>query len=305
MTASTIRLQAGTLHHAIEHRTRQALASGVLRPIETKCSFIDDGGVHFVVRSVSSLRHKSEDKEARQRRSDLPANPFLPYEEPLFVTDISDTHIALLNKFNVIRHHLLIVTRRFEDQETLLTLPDLEALWACLAEFEALGFYNGGTVAGASQRHKHLQMVPLPLAPEGPAVPIEPLIALASVGGTINTLPGFPFVHACSRLDPRLSARPDAAAAVTLEHYYALLNAVGLTATRSDGHLWQSAPYNLLITRSWMLLVPRSAEFFESISINALAFAGSLFVRSEEQMRAVDAAGPIKVLQRVAVNKDR
>lgn len=304
MTASTIRLQAGKLHHAIEYRTRQAVAGGVLRPIETNCTFIDDGGVRFVVRSVSSLRHKSEDKEARQRRPDLPTNPFLPYEEPLFVTDISDTHIALLNKFNVIRHHLLIVTRHFEDQETLLTLPDLQALWACLAEFEALGFYNGGTVAGASQRHKHLQMVPLPLASEGPAVPIESLIALARVGETINALPGLPFVHACSRLDPTLSVRPDEAAAVTLERYYALLEAVGITASPSNDHLLQSAPYNLLITRSWMLLVPRSKEFFESISINALAFAGSLFVRSEEQMRAVEVTGPMTVLQRVAVKKD-
>lgn len=302
MTASTRRLQAGTLQHAIEHRTRQAMAGGVLRPIETKCTLIDDGGVRFVVRSVSNLRHKNEDKEAQQRR---PGNPFLPYEKPLFVTDISDTHIALLNKFNVIRHHLLIVTRRFEDQETLLTLPDMQALWVCLAEFEALGFYNGGTVAGASQRHKHLQMVPLPLAPTGPAVPVEPLIALASVGETTHTLAGLSFVHACSRLDPRLSARPEEAAEVTLERYYALLNAVGITATSSNDHLWQSAPYNLLITRRWMLLVPRSKEFFESISINALAFAGSLFVRSEEQMQAVDAAGPMRVLQQVAVNKDR
>ncbi len=53
-----------------------------------------------------------------------------------------------------------------------------------------------------------------------------------------------------------------------------------------------------------MLLIPRSEEFFESISINALAFAGSLFVQSEEQMRAVEATGPISVLQRVAVKKD-
>ncbi|MDX1486855.1 MAG: hypothetical protein R3268_01545 [Acidiferrobacterales bacterium] len=304
MKVGTIRLQPGTLRQAIKHRTRQALAGGVVRPIETKCTFIDDGGVRFIVRFVSNLRHESENKKARQQRPDRQTNPFLPYEEPLFVTDISDTHIALLNKFNVIRHHLLIVTRRFQDQETLLTLPDLEALWACLAEFEALGFYNGGTVAGASQRHKHLQMVPLPLTSEGAAVPIEPLIALASAGETINTLPGLPFVHACLRLDPKLSVRPHEAAAVILERYHALLNAVGITATSRNDQLWQSAPYNLLITKRWMLLVLRSEEFFESISINALAFAGSLFVQSEEQMQAVDAAGPMTVLQRVAVNTD-
>jgi ATP adenylyltransferase len=304
MIASTIRIQVGTLRQAIERQTRQAVACGAVRPIETKCAFVDDGGVHFVVRSVSSLERKTEDKAARQRRPDLSANPFLPYEELLFVSDISDTHIGLLNKFNVTHHHLLIVTRRFEDQQTLLTRSDLQALWACMAEFEALGFYNGGTVAGASQRHKHLQMVPLPLAPEGPAIPIEPLIARASVGDIISTLPGLPFVHAFSRLDPALSARPDEAAAVTLERYYALLNAVALTATHGDNQLWQSGPYNLLITRRWMLLVPRSKEFFDSISINALGFAGSLFVQNQEQMQAIQAAGPIKVLQHVTIDKD-
>jgi len=38
-------------------------------------------------------------------------------------------------------------------------------------------FYNAGRVAGASQARKHLQLVPLPLAPEVPApTPLEPLI---------------------------------------------------------------------------------------------------------------------------------
>ena len=41
-------------------------------------------------------------------------NPFLPYDPDLVVADISDTHVALLNKFNVIDHHLLIVTRCFK-----------------------------------------------------------------------------------------------------------------------------------------------------------------------------------------------
>ena len=39
----------------------------------------------------------------------------------------------------------------------------LEEMNAILAEFDGLGFYNGGETAGASQPHKHLQIVPLPL----------------------------------------------------------------------------------------------------------------------------------------------
>ena len=55
-------------------------------------------------------------------------NPFLPYDENLWVTDISQTHVCLLNKFNVIdpphpsRHPCM-----YEDQESLLTFEDFEA----------------------------------------------------------------------------------------------------------------------------------------------------------------------------------
>ena len=48
----------------------------------------------------------------------------------MFVADVSDTHLCLLNKFNVIEHHLLIVTRKFEHQETLLTVRDFQAVLA-------------------------------------------------------------------------------------------------------------------------------------------------------------------------------
>ena len=51
----------------------------------------------------------------------------------------------------------------------------------------------------------------------------------------------------------------------------------------------QSAPYNLLATRRWMLLVPRSRDCFDSVPVNALGFAGSLFVRDEAQMQAAKA----------------
>ena len=69
----------------------------------------------------------------------------------------------LLNKYNVVPHHLLIITRHFESQESALTQADFQALWTCLAEYDSLGFYNSGESAGASQPHKHLQTVPLPM----------------------------------------------------------------------------------------------------------------------------------------------
>jgi ATP adenylyltransferase len=48
-----------------------------------------------------------------------------------------------------------------------------------------------------------------------------------------------------------------------------------------------------------MLLVPRSAECVEGISVNTLGFAGSFFVRNEAQMRTVARLGPMAMLRRV------
>lgn len=53
-----------------------------------------------------------------------------PYDPDLFVADVSDTNLALLNKFSVFDHHLLVVTCRFEEQETLLDIADFQALSA-------------------------------------------------------------------------------------------------------------------------------------------------------------------------------
>jgi ATP adenylyltransferase len=58
-------------------------------------------------------------------------------------------------------------------------------------------------------------------------------------------------------------------------------------------------PYNLLVTDRWMLVVPRSRERFEGISINALGFAGALLVRDPAQLAAVERAGPMSVLRHV------
>lgn len=291
-----LRLQPGTLWPAILRQTEHALRRGALRPIETVQTVLEERGIRFLVRQVSSLARKEETRQARK----VEVNPFLPYDPDLFVADISDTHLALLNKFNVIDHHLLIVTRSFKPQEALLEFADFVALAACMAEFDGLGFYNGGAESGASQRHKHLQIVPLPLGASGPPLPIESVLGPGGMEGPISTVPGLPFLHAFARLELAPAASRHAAHAA-FDCYHALLEATGLRAIEVNGELHQSAPYNLLVTRQWMLLVPRYSECVEGISVNALGFAGSLFVRDAAQMEVIKRLGPMSVLQRVAI----
>ncbi len=293
MAQREILLKPGTLWNSIKKQTENALQCGALLSIPTDFEFVEQNGIKFVVRILSNLTRKNTAKQQEKK-----TNPFLPYEKDLFVADISPTHVCILNKFNVVDYHLLIITRAFEEQEKLLTLEDFAAMWACLAEFEGLVFYNGGKLAGASQPHKHLQIVPLPLTPSGVQIPIEPLLKSAQFTDSITTVPELPFIHALAKLDSSWSNSPFATAVATLELYQSLLSAVGLEALEDNR---QSGAYNLLATREWMLIVPRSHEDFDSISVNSLGFAGALLVRNEEQMQVIKNKGPMTILQNVAV----
>ena len=293
MAQGKILLKPGTLWKSIKEQTENALKCGALLSIPTDFEFVEQNGSKFLVRILSNLARKDTAK-----RQEKKTNPFLPYEQDLFVADISQTHVCILNKFNVVDYPLLIITRAFEEQEKLLNLEDFAAMWACLAEFEGLAFYNGGKIAGASQPHKHLQIVPIPLTPSGVQIPIEPLLKSAQFTDSVTTVPELPFIHALAKLDPNWSNSPLEAAAATLELYQRLLSAVGLEAVDDNR---QSGAYNLLATREWMLIVPRSHEHFDSISVNSLGFAGGLLVRNEQQMQIIKEQGPMTILQNVAL----
>lgn len=291
--------QPGTLWHAVLARTRHALGRGALRPIETETRIIEQQGIPFLVRVATNLRRKDAartQQTASSQAAGKPVDPFQPYEEDLFVADISPTHFCLLNKYNVIDHHLLIVTREYADQEQLIDLQDFAALSTCLAEIDGLGLYNAGATAGASQPHKHLQIVPVPLAANAAPIPIERAFEHLPPGGGVTQSDKLPFRHAFAWLDPSRGSRPSAAAEETFRLYGRMLAAVGIEGVADGTVVRQSAAYNLLMTRRWLLLVPRSTECFEGISVSALNFAGSLFVRDEHQLRIVEERKPLTVL---------
>ena len=296
-------LKPGTLWTRIKEQTQHGLECGALQSIPTDYEFVEQNGINFLVRILSNLKRKDEAKNKQEKaaKKGKDFNPFLPYEEDLFVADISQTHLCLLNKFNVVDNHLLIVTREFEEQESLLNWEDFQAMWVCLAEVDGLAFYNGGKVAGASQRHKHLQVVPTPLAPnQKESVPIAPLLAAAVFEGDIGIIPGLPFLHGFYRFENGLINSPNQAAQITLEAYHQILKAIDLLAEdRQDKTL---GAYNFLATREWMLIVPRSEENFDSISINSLGFAGALLVRNDEQMQMLKSCQPMSILERVGVS---
>lgn len=296
----SLTFEPGTLWEQVKHQTRHALTCGALRPIDTDYEFIDDQGIRFLVRILGNLVRKetANQTQAQARAKGEDFNPFLPYEPDLFVTDLSPTHLCLLNKYNVVDHHILIVTRQFEEQDAWLTQADFHALAACMAEIDGLAFYNGGQLAGASQRHKHLQLIPPPLCPDGSSLPIEPLIQTLSFDQRLCTSPQLPFHHAIIALTLDWQATATELSTRLLTAYHHLIHHVGMAMARpASSH---DQPYNLLITRQWMMIVRRSRDQYHSIPINSLGFAGSLLVKSPEQMALLKTLGPMTVLKHVA-----
>jgi ATP adenylyltransferase len=282
--------------------TESAIASGALRSIETDYHTLKQDGSRFVIRVARNLERKAADKRTRREKpSSAPFNPFLPPEPELTVADITPTHLSVLNKFNVVENHLLIVTRLFQHQERLLTLEDFEALWRCMAEYPSLGFYNGGEAAGASQQHKHLQLVPLPLYPGQDATPFDPLFACAPRDAGIQCLNWLPFVHRWCPLPMGFANSLSSAAEQTLSLYRRMLRSVGVSAVKGEDGDYQSGPYNLLLTGDWMLLVPRSREYAHGISVNALGYVGSLFVKTLSELETLERVGPMNLLKAVSI----
>lgn len=256
---------------------QQARASGALVPLTTRSESLRDGPLRFAVRVLLSPGTESA---APTKTSTPPAttNPFLPYEPALYVCDLLDQHVCLLNKYCVTDHHLLVVTKEYRSQEQPLQAVDFAAVDLCFAAaqqrgWQALAFFNGGRVAGASQPHKHLQLILL--SPDDPPLPLRDWLAADPDVWDRGGLRALPFEHHLVRSADR-----------SAQAVYASLRAPR-----------PAEPYNLLWTRDWMLHVPRRAECFGNISLNSLAFAGGLLVRGEAQWQALQTAGPLAALQ--------
>ncbi len=250
----------------------RAQRTGHLLSIHSTLEIIEDNGIPFVVRYAPELIKKIKQTNTPKRE-----NPFLPPEAELLVQPIGDNHQLLLNKFNVLPVHGLIVSNDFVEQTDQLLLKDFEAVSWALHHSDGLVFYNGGKIAGASQRHRHFQLVPIDMGAGN--LPIQAKIDCCKHHelGRI-----FPFEH-------RLFWLPDCQPETLLDAWLKLEFA------------WQ--PFNLLITAQWMLVIPRLSEETYGISVNSLGFAGALLAKNEHEMALIRDHGPMAILQAVAFSE--
>lgn len=240
-----------------------------MSPIQAITRYPVDNGQPLLLRIAEGLKHKPRLPSSLARAAD----PFLPYEAELYVADMGPTHVCLLNKYPVIDNHLLLITREFESQEEPLTQQDFIALSRLLDEADGLIFYNCGADAGASQLHKHMQWVPRTLGERCDRLPLEPDVQ------------PLPFHHHWQSLHGVKSAQ------AWYDIYQSALQTLG----------WQPGrAYNLLLTRQWLLVIPRCCANWNGISINSLAFVGSFFVMDSQQAEQLQQGGFFKVLSAVS-----
>ncbi|TVS06278.1 MAG: ATP adenylyltransferase [Cyanobium sp. PLM2.Bin73] len=272
-------------------RSRRAEAIGALVPLSTE-------RLSYPELEPFSLRRLLSKTPKHLRGGGPKPNPFLPWEPDLEVRRLADAHVVLLNKYPVQPGHVLVITQQWQPQAGWLRPLDWAAVAHVGGDTGGLWFFNSCAAAGASQPHRHLQLLPrrsgeasCPLA----ALFIEQLRDPAPAGGGAR----WPWRYA---LSPREHGHPSASEEARAEElqrlYQAHAAALGLGDPAHDPQ--PRHPYNLLFDDTWFLTVRREREHCAGFSLNALGFAGYLLVSERSDLGWLLEHGPWELLRRVS-----
>jgi sulfate adenylyltransferase (ADP) / ATP adenylyltransferase len=249
-------------------------------------------------------------------------------------SDRNATHNLVLNKYPVISQHSILSTVDFKKQSDLLDGQDLDVTYACLRAWEVgstdatqprrlFAFFNSGEHSGASQPHRHLQLLPVEdmmdsrLSETGWQPLIDFLTDPSPRHQSILQDPSLTFDHFAMRIP----ANPGAG---VLHQIYEQLYERASESVRS----WNSKlspdlavegndsglaniSYNLAMTTHAMAICPRRSEMatlpidggYGSVSINGTILAGTLMVKEMSEWMAIrDNQGMIdEVLKEIGI----
>ena len=274
-------------------RSEQARNCGALIPLSTT--------------TIGLSGPRAEQFELRQLNAALPKhhspegpkpNPFLPWDSQLEVERIHDNHVLILNKYPVERGHMLLITQDWASQIHWLQPDDWRALVQVDHDSTGLWFFNSGPRAGASQPHRHLQLLP-----RHPGERICPRLAWFTerlrmpAASTDNSPISDPLLNSCVIAERPLSSNPDDEGIILHDLYRSLAARLGLGARSTQQP--PAVPYNLLLTQSWMALIRRSQDQIRGFSVNALGFAGYLLATQRSDLAWLQSHGGEQLLRQV------
>ncbi|ROW14898.1 hypothetical protein VPNG_03431 [Cytospora leucostoma] len=155
----------GKLPELVKSRFINAKANGDIHFYPTQVTVLSLASVPFQLRFSPSLAIKPKGPAP----SPSTGKPIDPFENPppaSRIGEVGDDHTLVLNKFAIVPEHFLVITNSFEKQTDLLQAGDLAATYACIRAYreegrELFAFFNSGPHSGASQPHRHLQLLPV------------------------------------------------------------------------------------------------------------------------------------------------
>ncbi|PWA00527.1 hypothetical protein BB558_003415 [Smittium angustum] len=295
----------------------KAINSGNLIFFDSSLLLLTEKNVKFEVRVAPILAKMADTGPDEKKKSKTFVNPFMNLEKELVLKQIEPGYNLIMNKFCLIPYHLLLTAKTFIEQGTPLDRIDFDAILNVISDIHepTVTFYNSGNDSGASQPHKHLQIVPLTTGLEDSPI-VQLWMRSNPKQDQVWVSPDINFVHWGVRLDSekigslsRDKSKIDEVSKYLESEYLKLLqNLVNFWKTK-DGSTNSSTvstsfdpqqtfdmSYNFILTKSAMILIPRSTRETSGIPINSLAFAGLLLCKTEEQSKLVNEEGPLKIL---------
>ena len=262
----------------------KALKGRVLKPFDTKLQKIQHGGYEYQIREL--IR-----KPRTQEVAFGPViNPFRPWESALEISKILDNHVLILNKYPVELCHLLLITKNWVPQNGWISLADWKALVNVERNINGFWFFNSSPNAGASQPHRHLQL--LKRIDEVNLFPRQEWFENMSRNKYFDTSN-----IGNSSMVLRRNAGLENSANELENIYFTLCHEMNVGEPYKDNK--PKISYNLIITKEWMCLIRRSKESYKGFNINALGFAGYLLITSKSNKKWLRDNNPLAILENV------
>ncbi|KAJ5573813.1 uncharacterized protein N7459_008240 [Penicillium hispanicum] len=280
------------------------ISDGVIIYQPSDATLVTDHGMVFCFHMVHALKDKPQADDTplvtrpdpahavqSQPLSFGPGSDLANDHPDMCITTVNGTHYLVINKFPVFRPMLLLLTvDSYRRQHEPLGREDLQAAWDALGVMtdEYYVFFNCTVVAGSSRAHKHLQVVPAPGA-HGAYAEGFSFFPDCDAGPDAGAPP---FVHFLQRFQ----ALPDGCVRSgdqLLEIYSRLLlQAREALNVQPD----EVCPHNFVLTKRWMLVVPRRAKESHGLTANSAGMVGSVYLWTREQLDSWKAIGPARIL---------
>tara|TARA_Y100001970_G_C14250495_1_gene871482 strand:+ start:3945 stop:4778 length:834 start_codon:yes stop_codon:yes gene_type:complete len=212
-------------------------------------------------------------------------NCFLPWDEELSISPIQNNYQLILNKYPVQMGHMLLISNKWSAQNGWLSLFDFEAVATVNNDTSGLWFLNSCKTAGASQPHRHFQILPRKLDQV-----ICPRYKWFNNYRKDNSKSLYRNSHVINFEFDNDVSDPE-----KLYRFYLILcNSLSIGNPSED--LMPLKPYNLILTNNWMALFSRTRDNIRGFSINSLGFAGYILCKTNSDVDWLNKYGPEHLL---------